>query len=248
MLGQDIAELAANWVSVVLVSDPFSGVDPRRIHAFDVCLPFNQHYVVDLSLASPSPHHRREARRSRRFVDIAQAGDKLSLADDWVRLYQSLIRNKGVTTAAAFPDECLRKQLLLSDCRAYVAYYDGEVCAMALWLIDGDVAYYHLAASATQGYKVAASYGLMDAALEDLATQGIERISLGGAPAGGRRNAAGLAYFKSGWATDHVPTYVCGKILDSSAYRRLSVRRARQRPTTDDFFPAYRRSSDRYHE
>ena len=108
----------------------------------------------------------------------------------------------------------------------------GELVAAHLWLVRGDVAYSHLAASSREGYRLGAAYALYAKAIEHFRSE-LRFLNLG-AGAGGD-SASGLERFKRGWATGTRPVYLCGKVFDKDAYERLS--RAKRSAA---FFPAYR--------
>jgi hypothetical protein len=104
---------------------------------------------------------------------------------------------------------------------------------MALWFEDPPRAHYHLAAYAPAGYEVSASYALFDRALRRLGQRGVRWVDLGASP--GRGDAGdGLERFKRDWANDSRMAHLCGRVLDNSAYERLS------RGLANDWFPAYR--------
>jgi hypothetical protein len=103
---------------------------------------------------------------------------------------------------------------------------------MAIWLAAEDVVYYHLSAVSAAGYASGAAYGLVGAAVEHFAGQGV--VHLGGG-AGTGDGSDGLAAFKRGFANSEVMAHICGAVLDHGAYARLSAGRA-----DTGFFPAYR--------
>ena len=67
-LGEDVAELRDELVSVAVVTDPFADAAPDELKEMfpDVCYEFKQHFVVDLTRPLESvvgSHHRRNAVR-----------------------------------------------------------------------------------------------------------------------------------------------------------------------------------------
>jgi len=63
-------------------------------------------------------------------------------------------------------------------------------------------------------------------------------LALGGAAGDADDDEAdGLSRFKRGWATGTRQVYLCGKVLQPDAYRRL----AGDAPADMEYFPAYRR-------
>jgi hypothetical protein len=66
-LGEDIAALGDDLVSVTLVADPLLPWDPARLEqCFAVVRPLGGHFVIDLNAATyqPSSHHRRALRKA----------------------------------------------------------------------------------------------------------------------------------------------------------------------------------------
>ena len=121
----------------------------------------------------------------------------------------------------------------MDRCCAIAAYRNNVIVAMALWIDSGAVVYYHLAASAPEGYEAQAMYGIVAAALEVFTDAQI--IELGG-PAGLSSDPdAGLAYFKRGFANREIDAYFCGACLHAERYALLTA----GSPATT-FFPAYR--------
>jgi hypothetical protein len=115
----------------------------------------------------------------------------------------------------------------------------AEIVAMHLWFVQGRTAYYHLGASSSKGYHLRASFALMWSALSEFQRIGVQWAALGGAPdAPSPGQEDGLARFKEGWATCARPAYLCGLILNRTAYDSLTARNF-----SSSFFPAYRSTS-----
>ena len=112
----------------------------------------------------------------------------------------------------------------------------GEsVAGLHMWYVDEDVAYSYAAATSPEGYRSGAAYALHWFAIEWFSSR-VRFLHLGGSAGLGDR-ADGLAWFKRGWATETARSYICGRVLDVSAYQRLALERSR---LGDRFFPAYR--------
>lgn len=242
-LADDVASLDAGPVSVTLVIDPLLRADPTDLlRGFEVVREFKQHFVVRFASFAPSRHHRRDARRALRHVEVICAGDVEPWADDWLRLYRRLGRRHTLSAGADFGEESLRRQLMLPSMRVYVARRGGAACAMALWYVDGGVAHYHLAAADDEGYRLGAAYALMLRALDDLAALGLSYASLGAGAGYGTGDGDGLARFKAGWSNLSLPAYLCGRVLDHAAYAALAASGAAGSATARSagYFPAYR--------
>ncbi len=241
-LEDDLRSLGPELVSVTLVADPFGDWTEELLgRCFpDRLLAFKQHFAVDLAsdpLASASRHHRRDAARGLRQVEVERVAEPLAVLDDWTALYGQLVRRHDIRGLAAFSQQSFAAQLAVSGMVAFRALRDGAVVGAALWYTQGDVAHYHLAAVDERGYQYGASYALMAAALEHFAGAGLGWAALG-AGAGTRPDASdGLTAFKRGWATTTRPAYLCGRILDAERYTELSAARGGEEAS---FFPAYR--------
>ena len=141
-----------------------------------------------------------------------------------------------MTGISAFSHLSFAAQLQVPGIVAFRALTaDEELAGAALWYVDGDVAYWHLAAYSEQGYRLDASYALLASALEHFAADASLRWASLGAGAGVDAAGAGLDRFKAGWATGTRTAHFCGRVLDREAYAALSPR-----PGDTSFFPAYR--------
>ncbi len=104
---------------------------------------------------------------------------------------------------------------------------------MQIWLCHGDVVYYHLGASDSEGYALGASYAVYAAAI---AWHRDARILHLGGDADTGRSRDGLVRVKQGFANATATAYLCGAILHPERYQILSAPGCA--PT--GFFPAYR--------
>ncbi|MCB0243410.1 MAG: GNAT family N-acetyltransferase [Anaerolineae bacterium] len=240
-LGEDLDALPGSLVSAVLVADPFGDYTTDNLRRWfpDMMRPFKDHYVVDLS-RSPATfvveNHRRNARKALNAVAVSRCEPPQRWATQWTALYRLLGERHQINGPAAFSDESLAAQLSVPGLVAWRAEADGKTVGMVLWYVQGDVAYYHLAAYSDAGYQLRASFALFWHALEYFAACGLRWLNLG-AGAGLQAAEDGLTRFKRGWSTGVRSAYLCGRILDRAAYESLvSVRSAG--PTT--YFPAYR--------
>lgn len=238
-LGEELERLSPPWVSLVAVADPLSNPEPATLQTTfpDLCRIYKDHYIADLRRGYRGPAaegHRRNLRRAERRTEIERVDRPGEALSDWLTLYAALCRERSIVGLSAFSEQSFRAQFAIDGLRAYRTHQGGETVAMALWLIDGKRAYYHLGASSPEGYAASAMFGLFDRALTDLAGEGVERVLLG-AGAGTYGNPHdGLSRFKSGWANESRPAYLLGKVFDRETYRRLSG------PDDEAYFPAYR--------
>jgi Acetyltransferase (GNAT) domain len=238
-LGDDLAEMRDELVSVSLVTDPLADVTPAELtDAFpDVCYEYKQHYVVDLTQPLETvigSHHRRNVRKAGRVVEVRHETASPALLATWQNLYGNLIARHGITGIARFSAESFARQMNVPGFAAFSAIADGETCGVTLWYVDRGVAYYHLAAYNERGYDAGASFALFWEALAHFAKAGVRWAALG-AGAGTNASDSGLTRFKQGWATGTRPVYFCGRVLQPEAYRQFSANRV-----SSAFFPAYR--------
>jgi hypothetical protein len=168
-------------------------------------------------------------------VDVQVCERPPDYLDDWVELYSRTLARRSITAMAAFSQEAFAQQLRLPNLIAVRAAQSDATVSMALWLVHGENAYYHLGASSDRGYSVSASYAVFAASLQELEERGVRFVNLGGA-AGNAGPENGLHRFKSGWANGSMPAYLCGRILNTQAYSELSE--GITNPT--GWFPAYR--------
>lgn len=237
-LAADLEGLAGKLVSVSLVTDPFGNWTVEELdRAFPDCRrPFKEHFVVELAadpLKRVSAHHQRFATRGQRKVIVEHMAAPADLLDDWTTLYGQLVRRHQITGVAAFSRASFTRQLAVPGLIAFRACEAGNTVGAGLWYVDGDVAYWHLAAYSARGYKLDASYALLAAALEHFAGAGLTWASLGAGAGLQGDPSDGLSRFKAGWATDTRTAHLCGRILDHDRYGALNGA-----PTA--FFPAYR--------
>ncbi len=239
-LPHDIAGLPAELVSVVLVVDPFAPLtEPGLRKSFDVVRPFKTHFLVDLTRppgALASRHHRRAAARAARSVEVVAHPDPPAFLEQWTTLYAGLAERKGLTGVRAFSRAAFAEQLRIPGALVLVAQREGRVVGADWYLVDGDRAYGHLAASTAEGYALEASYALQWHALEVLHAAGARVLDLGGVPGQADDARAGLARFKAGWASHTGTAHLAGKVVDRSRYERLRSRTAGGAA----WFPAYR--------
>lgn len=244
-LEEDIWELAdARLVSLSLVTDPFGAYDVELLNRCfpDRCVAFKQHFVTDLqrpTVSFLSAHHRRNVVRAARVLEVEICERPTDRLDDWVDLYEQLVRRHDIRGAAAFSRDSLERQLHVPGLVMVRASRRGTTAGIALWYEQGDVAYYHLGAYSEVGYKHGAAYGIFAFALEHFRSR-VSWLGLGAQPGVGTGGEHGLSRFKRGWSTGTRTAYFCGRILDPAAYATLSAAHGTA-AIGAEFFPAYRR-------
>jgi hypothetical protein len=241
-LRSDLDELPEGLVSVVLVTDPFGAFAPGDLRE---CFPdrlslFKEHLVVDLGLPAGTlgtAHHRRNVRKALASLEIERHARPAELSGEWARLYAQLVARHAIGGPAAFSPASLARQLRVPGLVALRALRGEETVGMTLWFVQGDVAYYHLAAYSEEGYRRRASFGLFFRAIESFAEQGLRWLDLGAGAGAEPDPADGLVRFKRGWATTTRTAYLCGRICDRPRYVALTAAAGAQ---ATPWFPAYR--------
>jgi hypothetical protein len=190
-----------------------------------------------LNAYKPSAHHLAEVRRARQRLSLDVILDPTRLVSDWAMLYAELRDRHAISGLAAFSRDSFARQFATPGCVVTVASQGTRPVSMSVWYQMGEVAHYHLGASNSIGYRTSASYALVDTAVEYFRALGVRWLNLGSSAGIEGDNADGLSRFKRGWTTVWRQSYLCGRILDMSAYQRL-VAAAGNSGTT--FFPAYR--------
>lgn len=225
-------------VSLVVVTDPFADVSVETLRRCfpDVLRPFKEHFVVDLLRSSPSRRRRARTRRMLRDLAVEATFEPIRFLDEWERLYRYLCTRMNIKGMMAFSRQAFHVQLAVPGCVGFVARVGGNVVSMALWYITGDVAYYHLAASDEEGYRLSASHVLMQTAIEVMAEQKVRWLGLG-AGAGTEHGQDGLTRFKQRWATGTRTAYLGGRIFRPADYAALA---AKTESAQRGYFPAYR--------
>lgn len=244
-LDSDLRSLDDDLVSLVVVTDPFHPPDSEHAARSvfpDLCTRWKDHVVLhDPSQweGAASAHHRRYARAARRKLDVTRREVDARAVADWQRFYGELIARHEIVGLTRFSLTTLQKHIEHPDVIAFAAADDhGLTVGMALFIVDGALAWYHLGASSPEGYAAKASFGIFSLAFEELARRGVQRIDLGAAAGAGAAATSGLFDFKSGWSEQRLPTWLCGRVHDRGAYEALRQTHPGARETR--FFPAYR--------
>lgn len=237
----DLAELAHELVTLVLVTGPFSNVDEVYLrNRFDLVKPFKYHYIADLSQPIAkyvSKHHRYYARKSLREIEVIVCHDPLRYIDEWISLYDNLIKRHHIRGIRAFSPECFRKQLNTPGMVLFVAERRGEVIGARLAAIHDNVAYSHLSAFSDVGYRTRASYGIYLTMMEYLVSKHVHYIDLGAAAGLEENPSDGLSQLKKGWSNMTRMVYLCGQVFDQQKYTEAC---RWNHIMKTNYFPAYR--------
>lgn len=242
-LHEDIDQLKG-VVSLSLVTDPFGDfeIDLLRGCFPDVMRQFKLHYVVELSddpSRFVSKHHQRNVCVAVKKVTVREIGNPHEILDAWTKWYEHLKCRHGISGVTAFSKDSFEQQLRVPGIRVFEARHGDQSVGAAIWYVSGSHAYYHLGAWTETGYQQKASFAVFWASLTRFRDEGIQLVGLG-AGSGLTDRPDGLTRFKAGWSNRQLPVYFCGRIIDYDSYRQLST--ASEAPSTETFFPAYRRS------
>lgn len=238
----DLLEAESELISLTVVTDPFGDYelsDLRRAFR-DLARPFKEHFVVDLNQPlsrTACAHHRRNARQALAAMEIERCEPEAAL-NEWLALYQHLVRRHAIQGLAAFSSASLAQQLQVPGIAVFRARHQGETIGMTLWYRGDDRAYYHLAAYSPRGYEFKTSFALFWRAHEVFAQEGVRWLTLGAGAGINDDGLDGLTRFKSGWATGTRTVYLCGRIFDQQAYAALA---GSANSNDETYFPAYRR-------
>lgn len=241
-LHSDLEEVGRDLVSLCVVTDPFGKYEPSYLDRCfkDFVIRFKEHFIVDLARPMKtfvSSHHRRYARKALQNLCVEKCENPSHLTDEWVELYDNLINRHNIRGIQAFSRNCFNKQLRVPGIVVFRATHNETTVGMLLWYIYDDVAYYHLGAFSTAGYKLRASFALFWTAIEYFADHSSRWLNLGAGAGVTNDTDDGLTRFKRGWSTNTQITYFCGRIFNPSKYSEIVKKK---NISSTHFFPAYR--------
>jgi hypothetical protein len=240
-LSADLEDIGQELVSVSIVTDPFGDYDATCLKkAFkDIVVPFKEHIVVDLSYPlsdAVSRHHRYYSRKSLKKVRIEVCQDPIRFFEDWIGLYDTLVKRRHIRGLSAFSYSSFAKQFSVPGLFMLRVVYENLTIGAQLWFIQKDVGYSHLTAFNEVAYKLRASYGLYWTALEYFSKR-LRWLDLGGGAGLNKDGCDGLTAFKRGWSSGTRPAYFCGRIFNKRKYEEIVQLK---NVITHDYFPAYR--------
>lgn len=241
-LQEDFDLVSDTLVSLSAVTDPFGtfSYEDLRVVFPDVCLPFKDHFVVDLEKSPRSfvnAHHRRNSDTAMRNISVLISTEPSGWLDEWDKLYSCLVARHQIKGIARFSKTIFKTQLSVPGMVAFKAMSLGECVGMLLFFTQNNIAYYHLGAYSDLGYKQKASFALFWSAIEYFADHRMKWMSLGAGAGSQNDGSDGLTRFKRGWATGTRTVYFCGKIFDHRKYTEIT---SSKNYPAENFFPAYR--------
>ena len=241
-LVDDVEELGSQLVSVTMVVDPFAGFSAADLsQSFpDVCKPFKEHHIVDLTRPPGEfvgRHHMRNARKAKKLVAVELCRPQAEVLEEWIELYELLKIRHGVTGIRAFSPHSFERQMTIPQLTIFRAIREDATVGMTLWLTQDDIVRFHLGAMNALGYAACAAFGMFQMAIDHFRQLGFRWMNLG-AGAGIEASAMdGLARFKRGWSSESRTAMLCGRILNRPAYIECCRAAA---SSSSSYFPAYR--------
>jgi hypothetical protein len=225
-------------VSVTLViADRNRPAISTLMSAFAVVTPYKTHYLwlPQKSWTGFSKHHRYEIRRALASVrtgplDIGTGAGAIAA------LYGHLESRHQLQEIHRFPATHFTALARIGGFTAFGGWVGDELVCAHIWAHDETDVVSHVGASSPEGYRHRAAYAVYAASLEHFSAATC--INLGGGVGNSDIPGDGLVRFKAGFANGDAPAYLCGAILDTAVYARLSA------GIVGAFFPAYRRLND----
>jgi len=237
---EDIDAFCKELVAVSLVIGPLEVFPLRSIREFfDVFFEYKSHYILDTAVPIEeviSTGRRRDALKALNDVEVdLKISPDINL-DEWCHLYNNLIIRHQISGIRTFSRESFKIQLAIPNTHYFRVIKQGEVVGGALFYLQKDSSYYHLAAQTEKGYEMQAGYAAMWTAINVLSKK-IRWIELQGGSSQNDEEMDGLSGFKKGWANLEKKSLFCGKIINYPVYSEIS--KIKKIPKSQ-WFPAYR--------
>lgn len=240
-LHEDLEHVGSDLVSLALVIDPFSGVGPACLEKdFDIVKPFKTHYLADLNYPLKSfvnKGHHKNARNSLKKMNVAVCSQPVQYLDEWMKLYENLISRHNINNISAFSRKYFDIQLKIPGTVMFIGKQKNNIIGASIVIIRDKVAYAHLSAYSSEGYKIRASYGIKWKCLTYLNEQNIRYLDIGGMAGTKEDPSDGLAQYKRGWSNEQRIVYLCGRVFDRKKYDYICQQ---YQIKNNDYFPAYR--------
>ena len=241
MVPQDLQTFAERYITVSLVTDPFSAVSVEFLEQyFDIMRPFKTHYITHFNQPLQKivrRSSRQDAYKALEMMDVEICHQPIKYLNEWVSLYENIIKKHNVDAINKFSVRSFKFQLEIPGMVMFLGRQGPEIVGAVLYLMHDSVCYGHLAAFTSAGYRIKAFNGILWRALEYMEKRGIQYLNHGGAAGTNEDPNDGLAVFKKGWSNEVRQVYFCGKIYDIEKYQVLCAQRNVEQT---DFFPAYR--------
>jgi len=238
---EDLIEIRSEMVSLTLVTDPFAPFDKAYLEKiFNIVKPYKNHFVADLHQDLNSfvnKKHRQKARSALSIMQMEFCNEPLKYLNEWIVLYQNLVKRHSIIGIRAFSNESFHRQLETDGMNIALCRICDEIIAAMLFIVDGDVAYTHLSAFSDKAYNVNASFGLYWGVLNYLKELNVKFVDIGAGSGISQSETDGLIRFKTGWSNTNRMVYLCGCILDGEKYAEVCRLKSIE---GNNYFPSYR--------
>jgi hypothetical protein len=229
-------------VSVFIRCHPFYGVALPSLETYgEVLVHGEQVYIEPLAVAGPiEASIRTDHRRTVRILRREGFGLRVDAEEDFdvfPALYRENMVRLGADPYYSFPDayfDAIRTCLADSVHVVTATAPDGGVAAIALVLVCGPIAQYHLSCTTTSLLRMAPSKLSILGMAELCRDLGVEILNLGGGVGGADDS---LFQFKAGFSRARAPFATARFVLDRERYETLSE----GIDAPPSFFPAYRK-------
>jgi hypothetical protein len=218
------------WEEIPVGDDPW---------CWSYCKKYKTHYYIDFKndLDLPTNHKRNIKKALNKLeirINLTKTPDQK--AESFTSMYKNLVEKHSISGFADFSDDYFRQLFKVPGILLAEAFCKGsdEPCGQITYLLDGDYAYYHLAAYNSQGYANNASFGIMYSMINYFKELGISKLLLGSYPGNIETEDNGLLRFKRGFSNSSRQNFILGKILNKSKYNEFSQGKS------GEFFPLYR--------
>ncbi len=241
-LNADLEDISDELVSLSLVTDPFGAYDLTYLKQCfrDLVILFKEYYIVDLvksKNADVSNHHRYYARRALKKVYVEECQEPLQFLDEWIGLYEILIKKHNIQGIKAFSRKSFARLLRIPGIFMLRAVYENTTIGAQIYLLQEDAVHRHLSASSEVGYKIRSSYALDWYSIKYFSDKA-RWLILGGSAGLEQDYTDGLNAYKRGWSTITRPVYFCGRIFNHERYEEIvKVKNI----VATDYFPVYRK-------
>lgn len=254
LLPDVMRSLDREFVSLTAVIDPFNAFHyfPNApeinlggpLNAYR----FKPHVIVNVSSGKPredySKHHFDRVKKAWKKNPEIYFSDSPSLAAvAWWEMQSELNRKKDITGIKAMSEDMINQQVKVKGLEVVMAYIGNELAGISTWMVHKGTAYSHTTAMTELGRKYMVGYSMYDFAIHNLNEKypELSAISLGSyfsVPKIKYKTVNGLDYFKQGWSSTRLYSYLLTAILNQRLYDKLC--KASDTEGVTDYFPAYR--------
>jgi hypothetical protein len=239
LLLSDLELLKNELICVSLVIPPLTSFPDSFCQQFDICRPYKDHYLLDLSIPlnkTISKSRRKDVRKVSKNLRVELDKPPNINLDEWTFLYSNLVRRHKITGIRSFSEFSFKKQISIPETHFFRVTIDGILIGGNLFFTQGDIVYAHLSAFTDEGYDLGAPYVVKWVAINYF-FEHFKWINFGGSTSNNQKNTTGLDIFKKGWSSQTMPSFFCGKILNKNKYYEIM----KNTPNSNEkWFPAYR--------